>query len=85
LRGALKTVGYTVCRNTIKRILKEQGIEPAVLATILVRAEVGLEAARRATSIWARWGSWPGWAIGFERYGRGRSKKLAPRRSVERP
>ncbi len=31
LRGALKNVGYTVGRNTIKRILKEQGIEPAPL------------------------------------------------------
>ena len=29
LRGALKNVGYAVGRNTIKRILKEQGIEPA--------------------------------------------------------
>jgi len=29
LRGALKNVGYNVGRNTIKRILKEQGIEPA--------------------------------------------------------
>jgi hypothetical protein len=31
LRGALKNVGYVVGRNTIKRILKEQGIEPAPL------------------------------------------------------
>lgn len=31
LRGALKNVGYAVGRNTIKRILKEQGIEPAPL------------------------------------------------------
>jgi hypothetical protein len=31
LRGALKNVGHTVGRNTIKRILKEQGIEPAPL------------------------------------------------------
>jgi transposase InsO family protein len=31
LRGALKNVGYTVGRNTIKRILKEQGIELAPL------------------------------------------------------
>ena len=29
LRGALRNVGYAVGRNTIKRILKEQGIEPA--------------------------------------------------------
>jgi putative transposase len=29
LQGALKNVGYGVGRNTIKRILKEQGIEPA--------------------------------------------------------
>jgi putative transposase len=29
LRGALKNVGYAVGRNTIKRILTEQGIEPA--------------------------------------------------------
>jgi len=29
LRGALKNVGYAVGRNTIKRILKERGIEPA--------------------------------------------------------
>jgi putative transposase len=29
LRGALKNVGYEVGRNTIKRILKEQGIDPA--------------------------------------------------------
>ena len=29
LRGALESVGYQVGRNTIKRILKEQGIEPA--------------------------------------------------------
>ena len=29
LRGALKNVGYAVGRNTIKRILKDQGIEPA--------------------------------------------------------
>jgi len=29
LRGALKNVGYAVGRNTIKRILKEEGIEPA--------------------------------------------------------
>jgi putative transposase len=31
LRGALKNVGYQVGRNTIKRILTEQGIEPAPL------------------------------------------------------
>ena len=31
LRGALKNVGHAVGRNTIKRILKEQGIEPAPL------------------------------------------------------
>jgi putative transposase len=31
MRGALKNVGYNVGRNTIKRILKEQGIEPAPL------------------------------------------------------
>ena len=31
LRGALKNVGYAIGRNTIKRILKEQGIEPAPL------------------------------------------------------
>jgi putative transposase len=31
MRGALKNVGYAVGRNTIKRILKEQGIEPAPL------------------------------------------------------
>src|SRR5579863_888693 len=31
LRGALKNVGYAVGRNTIKRILKEQGVEPAPL------------------------------------------------------
>jgi putative transposase len=31
LRGALKNVGYAVGRNTIKRILKERGIEPAPL------------------------------------------------------
>jgi transposase InsO family protein len=31
LRGALKNVGYLVGRNTIKRILKEQGIDPAPL------------------------------------------------------
>jgi hypothetical protein len=31
LCGALKNVGYTVGRNTIKRILEEQGIEPAPL------------------------------------------------------
>ena len=31
MRGALKNVGYEVGRNTIKRILKEQGIEPAPL------------------------------------------------------
>src|SRR5579863_172611 len=31
LRGAVKNVGYTVGRNTIKRILKEQGIGPAPL------------------------------------------------------
>src|SRR5579863_8490079 len=31
LRGALKNVGYKVGRNTIKRILKERGIEPAPL------------------------------------------------------
>ena len=29
LRGALKNVGYAVGRNTIKRILKEHGIDPA--------------------------------------------------------
>jgi transposase len=29
LRGALKNVGHEVGRNTIKRILKERGIEPA--------------------------------------------------------
>src|SRR5579863_5056830 len=29
LQGALKNVGYRVGRNTIKRILEEQGIEPA--------------------------------------------------------
>jgi putative transposase len=29
LRGALQNVGYSVGRNTIKRILNEQGIEPA--------------------------------------------------------
>jgi putative transposase len=31
LRDALQNVGYAVGRNTIKRILKEQGIEPAPL------------------------------------------------------
>jgi hypothetical protein len=31
LRGALKNVGFIVGRNTIKRILKEQGIAPAPL------------------------------------------------------
>lgn len=31
MRGALKNLGYAVGRNTIKRILKEQGIEPAPL------------------------------------------------------
>jgi putative transposase len=31
LRGALKNVGYVVGRNTIKRILNEQGIDPAPL------------------------------------------------------
>ena len=31
LRGALKNVGYEVGRNTIKRILRERGIEPAPL------------------------------------------------------
>jgi putative transposase len=31
LRGALKNLGYAVGRNTIKRILNEQGIEPAPL------------------------------------------------------
>jgi putative transposase len=31
LRGALKNVGYAVGRNTIKRILKERGIDPAPL------------------------------------------------------
>jgi len=31
LRGALKNVGYAVGRNTIKRILKEHGIDPAPL------------------------------------------------------
>ncbi len=31
LRGALRNIGYAVGRNTIKRILKEQGIEPAPL------------------------------------------------------
>jgi len=31
LRGALQNVGYAVGRNTIKTILKEQGIEPAPL------------------------------------------------------
>jgi putative transposase len=31
LRGALRNVGYAVGRNTIKRILKEQGIDPAPL------------------------------------------------------
>jgi transposase InsO family protein len=31
LRGALQNVGYAVGRNTIKRILNEQGIEPAPL------------------------------------------------------
>jgi hypothetical protein len=31
LRGALKNVGYPVGRNTIKRILKEHGIDPAPL------------------------------------------------------
>jgi hypothetical protein len=31
LRGALKNVGCAVGRKTIKRILKEQGIEPAPL------------------------------------------------------
>jgi hypothetical protein len=31
LRGALKNVGYSVGRNTIKRILEEHGIEPAPL------------------------------------------------------
>jgi len=29
LRGALRNLGYEVGRNTIKRILKEQGLEPA--------------------------------------------------------
>jgi putative transposase len=29
LRGALKNVGYALGRNTIKRILKEHGIDPA--------------------------------------------------------
>ena len=29
LRGALRNLGYEVRRNTIKRILKEQGLEPA--------------------------------------------------------
>ena len=31
LRGALKNVGYEVGRNTIKRILRERGIEPVPL------------------------------------------------------
>ena len=31
LRGALKNVGYAVGRNTIKRILKEHGLDPAPL------------------------------------------------------
>jgi transposase InsO family protein len=31
LRGALQNVGYEVGRNTIKRILREEGIEPAPL------------------------------------------------------
>ena len=31
LQGALKNVGYEVGRNTIKRILRERGIEPAPL------------------------------------------------------
>jgi transposase InsO family protein len=31
LRGALQNVGYQVGRNTIKRILREQGIDPAPL------------------------------------------------------
>ncbi len=31
LRGALKNVGYEVGRNTIKRISRERGIEPAPL------------------------------------------------------
>jgi putative transposase len=31
MRGALKNVGYNVGRNTIRRILKKQGIEPAPL------------------------------------------------------
>jgi putative transposase len=31
LRGALKNLGYAVGRNTIKRILKERGVEPAPL------------------------------------------------------
>jgi len=29
LRGALRNLGYEISRSTIKRILKEQGIEPA--------------------------------------------------------
>jgi transposase len=29
LRGALRNVGHEICRNTIKRILSEQGIDPA--------------------------------------------------------
>ena len=31
LRSALQNVGYAVGRNTIKRILKQQGLEPVPL------------------------------------------------------
>ena len=51
LRGALRNVGYDVGRNTIKRILKDQGIEPAPIRekrtswTTFIKAHLGAIAA----------------------------------------
>jgi len=51
LRGALRNVGYEVGRNTIKRILKEHGIDPAPIRgkrtswTTFIKAHLGAIAA----------------------------------------
>ena len=46
LRGALKNVGYAVGRNTIKRILKERGIEPALRYHVLFAIDLAVGGSR---------------------------------------